>query len=656
MPIVTTLHTVLKNPDQAQLRVMKEISRLSSRLVVMSKRGVEFLKTVYKVPEEKIDFIHHGVPDMPFVDPNFYKDLFGVEGKVVLLTFGLLSPNKVIENVIKALPAVLEKFPNLVYIVLGATHPNVLEEEGEAYRESLIETAKALQVCDHVIFDPRFVTLDELIEYIGASDIYITPYLNPAQITSGTLAYTLGAGKAIISTPYWYAEELLADGRGVLVPFANPNAISDQIIALLENEADRHAMRKRAYLLGREMIWPKVAARYMQTFERARQEPIVRQISTQVTKDIGVEREDIPSLNLYHLSRMTDSTGILQHAVITLPNYKEGYATDDNARALVVSILLEKLGEDLFTDADEFAARYLAFLWFAYNRPLARFRNFLGYDRRWMEDVGSEDSHGRAIWSLGMVCGDSTKEHLRSVAGTLFSWALPSVVEFSSPRAWSFALLGIRDYLVRFSGDRTVQTIGRELADKLVDLYRVNSCPDWHWFEDVVTYDNARLSHALISTAEWTASKEMLDIGLESLNWLSNIQRSEAGHFSPIGSNGFLRRGAEKASFDQQPVEASGMVSASLAAYQVTGDPYWQRDAKRCLMWFLGENDLGLSLYDPNTGGCRDGLHPDRANQNQGAESTLAFLMSLLEYRLVVEGAVALDGRSTSYTVVPLTR
>jgi len=656
MPIVTTLHTVLKNPDPSQLRVMKEIGRLSSRLVVMSHRGVDYLKNIYKIPEEKIDFIHHGVPDMPFVDPNFYKDHFGVEGKVVLLTFGLLSANKGIENVIQALPAVLSRFPNLVYIVLGATHPNVLEEEGEAYRESLQELAIKLQVSDNVIFDPRFVTLEELIEYIGATDIYITPYLNPAQITSGTLAYTLGAGKAIISTPYWYAEELLADGRGVLVPFGNPQAIAEQVIQMLENEAERHAMRKRAYILGREMVWSKVAERYMQSFERARQEPIVRSIGGLVSKKIGEETEELPPLNLYHLSQMTDSTGILQHAVITLPNYKEGYTTDDNSRALVVSILLEEVGENWFTDADQFASRYLSFLWFAFNRPLARFRNFLGYDRRWLEEVGSEDSHGRAIWSLGTVCGHSSRDSLRSVASTLFGWALPSLLDFSSPRAWSFALIGIRDYLTRFSGDRMVQTIGRELADKLVQLYRANSSPDWHWFEDLVTYSNPRLSHALISTADWTGSREMLDIGLESLNWLANIQRSDAGHFSPIGSNGFYRRGQERASFDQQPVEASGMVSACLAAYRVTGDSYWLREAKRSMMWFLGENDLGLSLYDPITGGCRDGLHPDRANQNQGAESTLAFLMSLLEHRLVVEDEPANHGRMTSYTVVPVSQ
>jgi len=653
MPIITTLHTVLRDPDPTQLEVMNEIIQVSSRLVVMSQLGADYLETIYHVPPEKIDFIHHGIPDMPFVDPNFYKDRFGVEGKTVLLTFGLLSANKGIENVIQALPEIIKRYPNLVYIVLGATHPNVLRTDGEVYRDSLIRMAEDLGVSQSVIFDNRFVTLDELVEYIGAADLYVTPYLNPEQITSGTLAYTVGAGKAVISTPYYYAEELLAEDRGILVPFGAPDAISEKVIYLLDNEAERHAMRKRAYMYGREMVWSKVAQHYMDSFEQARQQPIIRPISTTFSKRLN-EISELPPLNLYHLSRLTDDTGILQHAILSLPNYHEGYTTDDNARALIVSTQLEENGELWFTEAEEFANRYLSFLWYAYNQDAGLFRNFLSYERSWLEDVGSHDSHGRAIWSLGWVCGRSTNETLRSVAGILFNWALPAILEFTSPRAWSFALLGIREYLKRFAGDRTAQSIGKELVDRLMSLYQSNNAPDWHWFEQRVTYSNASLSHALLASADWQGRKDMVDIGLESLNWLASLQRSAEGFFSPIGSNGFYMKGTQKAGFDQQPIEASAMVAACLEAFQITGDNFWNHEAQRSFQWFLGANALGLPLYDPKTGGCRDGLHPDRANQNQGAESTLAFLHTLLLMRQSEQKLKISSGQTSPITILPL--
>ncbi|HVN55721.1 MAG TPA: glycosyltransferase [Anaerolineaceae bacterium] len=655
MPIVTTLHTVLKEPDPVQLKVLQEISQLSSRLVVMSQRGIDYLTQIYRIPSEKIDFIHHGIPDVPFVDPNFYKDHFGVEGKIVLLTFGLLSANKGIENVLLALPEIVKQYPNLVYIVLGATHPSVLKTQGEAYRDKLQHLVKELNIQEHVIFDNRFVTEDELVEFIGAADIYITPYLNPQQITSGTLAYTVGAGKAVISTPYWYAEELLAEDRGVLVPFGKPEKIAEKVIYLLQNEAERHAIRKRAYLLGREMIWSKVAQRSMESFERARLEPVVRPYISAVSRKLETKSDDLPPLNLYHLSRLTDSTGILQHAVFNLPNYREGYTTDDNARGLIAGILLERLGDEWFTGAAEFASRYLSFLFYAYNPELGRFRNFFSFERHWLEEHGSEDSHGRSIQSLGMVCGHSMHEQLRSVATMLFNWSLPAALELTSPRAWSFTLLGVNEYLKRFSGDRTAQSAAKELAERLLNAYQSNNGSDWRWFEPTVTYANASLSHALLVAGNLMNHQEMLDVGLESLNWLAKVQRSESGFFSPVGSNGFYKRGMEKARFDQQPIEACAMVSASLEAYRITGDQYWHKEAQRAFRWFLGENDLGLSLYDPTTGGCRDGLHPDRVNQNQGAESTLAFLVSLLEFRLSdQEIQVGQNGKNPQITILSL--
>ena len=645
MPIVTTLHTILHDPDPDQRRVLEEVAALSNRLVVMSERGAEFLHEVYGVLPEKIDLIPHGIPDVPFVDPSFHKDLFGVEGKIVLLSFGLLSANKGIENVIAALPAILARHPNVVYIILGATHPHVVRNEGETYRLFLQWLAQEKGVEGHVIFYNRFVSSEKLVEFIGAADIYITPYLNAAQVTSGTLAYTLGAGKAVISTPYWYAEEMLAKGRGALVPFRDPVALADQVIDLLDNEAKRHAMRKRAYVFGRAMIWPQVARRYMESFEHARAERRHFTSPGFIIKPLDKRPGELPPLKLDHLRHMTDGTGILQHALFTVPNYREGYTTDDNARALMVSVLLEALGNE---EALELFSRYLAFIWYAFNTETGRFRNFMDYQRHWLEVGGSDDSHGRALWALGTVLGRSNTPALQSMAGWLFERALPAILDTTSPRAWAFALIGIHEYLRRFAGDRRASQVREELAGRLLTLYQSHRSDEWRWYEDRLAYCNAALPHALLMCGQWIPNNAMTEAGLEALCWLTDLQRADAGggHFIPIGSNGFYQRGGERARFDQQPVEAQAMVSACLEAYRITGDKSWRKEARRAFEWFLGRNDLNLPLYDPTTGGCRDGLHPDRPNENQGAESTLAFLQSLLELRLAENILISMEART----------
>ena len=643
MPIVTTFHTILRDPDPDQRRVLEEVAALSDRLVVMSERGSEFLQEVYGVQPEKIDLIPHGIPDLPFVDPSFNKDLFGVEGKLVLLSFGLLSANKGIENVIAALPAIVARYPNVVYIILGATHPHVILHEGESYRLSLQWLAQEKGVEGHVIFYNLFVSLKELVEFIGAADIYITPYLNPAQIVSGTLAYTLGAGKAVISTPYWYAEEMLADGRGALVPFQDPAAMAAQVIDLLDNEAKRHAMRKRAYVSGRAMIWPQVARRYMESFDRARAERRHFVPPGFTAKALDQRPSELPPVKLDHLRHMTDETGILQHALFTVPNYREGYTTDDNARALMVSTLLEELGSG---EAVELTSRYLAFVWYAFNAETGRFRNFMDYQRHWLEASGSDDSHGRALWALGTVLGRSNTPALPSMAGRLFEQALPAILDTTSPRAWAFALIGIHEYLQRFAGDRMASQVRDELAGRLLTLYQSHRSEEWRWYEGGLSYCNAVLPHALLLCGQSIPNAAMTEDGLESLSWLAGLQRADAGHFVPIGSNGFYARGGERARFDQQPVEAQAMVSACLEAHRITGDKRWRKEARRAFEWFLGRNDLHLPIYDPTTGGCRDGLHPDRANENQGAESTLAFLQSLLELRLAENALLSVEARS----------
>ncbi len=635
MPIVTTFHTILEQPDANQLKVLQEVAALSDRVIVMSQRGVEFLERIYHIPASKIDFIPHGIPDVPFSDSSFHKDSFGVEGKMVLLSFGLLSSGKGIEDVITALPDIVKQHPNVVYLVLGATHPHVIRNEGETYRLSLQRLARDKGVERNVIFYNRFVTLEELNQFISATDIYLTPYLNIAQITSGTLAYTLGAGKAVISTPYWYAEELLAEGRGMLIPFHNPPRLAEAVIDLLNDDARRDAMRKRAYMFGRAMIWSQVAQRYMESFERARTERRYSSPAHFIVKPLDQRPGELPPLKLDYLYQMTDDTGILQHATFTIPNYHEGYCVDDNARALIVSTYLAEL-ELGNGQSSALITRYLAFIAYAFNRETGRFRNFMNYQRSWLEENGSDDSHGRALWALGIVIGHSTTPALTSMASRLFENALPSIRDTSSPRAWAFALIGIQEYLHRFNGDRLISQIRDELAQRLLTLYQANRTDTWHWYESELAYCNAILPHAMLICGEWMPNTTMTAVGLESLTWLADLQRAstDTGHFVPIGSNGFYQQNGERARFDQQPIEAQTMISACLEAYHLTGDTCWQTEAQRAFEWYLGRNDLNLSVYDPTTGGCRDGLHPDRANENQGAESTLAFLQSWLELRL----------------------
>jgi len=638
MPVITTLHTVLREPNPDQRRVMEEIAALSDRLIVMSELSSQFLQEIFKVPGNKIDMVPHGVPDLPFLDPNFYKDRFGVEGKAVLLTFGLLSPNKGIENVIQALPQILSKHKNVVYMVAGATHPHILRREGDHYRVGLQALAKEIGVESKVIFHNRFVTPAEMVEFIGAADIYITPYCHEAQVVSGTLAYALGAGKAIISTPYWHAIELLDDRRGALVHFHDPDAIARKAIELLDTPAIRHAMRKRAYLFARGMVWKRVAQGYMASFGQARTDRMREPRVTFADRAVDKCFDKLPALKLDHLHRLTDDTGLLQHATFAVPNYAEGYTTDDNARALVLTVLLEQLGHTDPLATDNLASRYLAFLGHALNPANGRFRNVLRYARTWSEEQGSEDCHGRALWALGTVLGRSKDQALRGAAGHLFEIAVPAVVAFTSPRAWAFALLGIQEYLDCFPGDRDARKMSSVLAKRLTEIYGANQSPDWHWFEDVLAYSNARLPQAVLIAGRRNSDHEMISVGLGALNWLSEIQRCAGkDHFVPIGSQGFYRKGCERARFDQQPVEAGGSVSACLEAYRTTGDDRWRKEAWSTFNWFLGDNDLQIALYDATTGGCRDGLHPERANENQGAESTLAFLMAQVEMRLLGE-------------------
>lgn len=632
MPTVTTLHTVLAAPNREQKRAMAELIECSSKLVVMTQRGAVMLREIYDVPAEQIAVIPHGIPDVPFVDPGFYKDQFGVRGRPVLLTFGLLSPGKGIEYAIQALPAIVQSHPDVVYIVLGATHPNLVRHNGETYRLSLERLAKELGVEANVMFVNRYVDHRELCEFIGAADIYLTPYLNESQITSGTLAYCFGTGKAVVSTPYWHAAEMLADGLGVLVPFRDAGAITVAVNDLLDNNVRRQAMRKQAYIIGREMVWSQVAHAYTEVFEEARLQFQTggRRIPLHAILSGGYA--DLPPWRFDHLLRMTDSTGIFQHAIFSLPWFDHGYCTDDNARALLLTVMLGELKQDL-PETQRVQSATAAFLQNAFVESTGRFRNFMEFDRKWIEGTGSEDSHGRALWALGAVVGRSSSRGMQDWAAALFQRALPAMAGFTSPRAWAFAIIGLHEYFRTLHGDLVANRQREDLSTKLFDLLKRNASPDWPWWEDIVSYDNPRLAQALILSGRYTENEEMKNAGLASLRWLMEHQTGVSGYFRPVGSNGFWVRGGEPALFDQQPVEAAAAVSACIEAFNASGDPQWKRYAFRAFEWFLGSNDIRIPLYDAATGGCCDGLHANRVNQNQGAESTLAFLIALAEMR-----------------------
>jgi glycosyltransferase involved in cell wall biosynthesis len=631
MPIVTTLHTIVREPTPLQREAMDELTRLSERIVVMSAYGAALLREVHGVDEKKIDIIPHGIPGAPHAEHS--KDRLGVEGRSVILTFGLLSPDKGIEYVIEALPAILERHPEALYVVLGATHPRVKEQRGETYRLSLEARALRLGVDSSLIFHDRFVSAAELAEFLSAADVYVTPYLNAEQISSGTLAYAVGSGKAVVSTPYHYARELLSDGRGLLVPFHDPHAIAQAVGDLLTDRALRSDVEKRAAAYGRAMAWPAVARRYIDSFERARRDHTSRLRTVFHAKTIDKRPAVLPDANLDHVTRMSDATGILQHAWFSVPRYSDGYCLDDNARALLLMTTIEDAGAEDAKTTRSLATRYLAFVSHAFNDERGRFRNMMSYGRTWLEECGSEDSHGRALWALGAVVGRAVDPGRQSLGGSLFQRALPATERFESPRAWAYTLLGIDEYVRAFQGDRGVQAVRKSLSERLLDIQRRAGDRDWPWFEDRVTYCNARLPQALLVSGARMENEEMVSAALRSLEWLTGLQSTEDGYFAPIGTNGFFVRGQAKALFDQQPVDACAMVSACLDARRVTGHVAWAHRARHAFDWFLGFNVLKEPLYDPSTGGCRDGLHPDRVNQNQGAESTLSFLMALVEMR-----------------------
>ena len=632
MPVVTTLHTVVAHPTPAQRDVLDQVIALSARIVVMSEKGRELLCSVHQAPPGKIDVIAHGIPDVAFTAPDAAKAALGYADRPVILTFGLLSPNKGIEVMIDAMPTILASVPDAVYVVLGATHPNLVRHQGEAYRDSLVARRQERGVDQHIVFLDRFVDQPTLLQFISMCDVYVTPYLTEAQMTSGTLSYSFGLGKAVVSTPYWHALDLLTDGRGVLVPFGDAEAMGREIASLLTDDARRLAMRQRAYAASRCMTWANTGQLYLAAFEQGRRTRRALKVVADLDQATPArEKRPAPALQTGHFLALCDDTGLFQHAVYSVPDRAHGYCVDDNARALLVACGLNAPGEHALPDSR--SAVFAAFIQHAWNPATQRFRNFMSFSRLWLEDQGSEDSHGRTLWALGECARSDGSASRRRWAAALFAEALLVTEAFTSPRAWAFTLLGLDAYCAVVPDDRRAVRTRRTLADRLASLLAAVGQADWMWFETGLSYDNARLPQALLVTGAALGEASLTEDGLRSLRWLMKVQTSPAGMFRPVGSHGFGDQMTRPQLFDQQPLEATATIAACLAAWRAEGDPRWKMDADRAFAWFLGDNDLATPLVDPETGLCRDGLHPDRVNENCGGESAVSFLLGLLEIR-----------------------
>lgn len=639
-PFVTTLHTILADPTDEQLRVIEEIGGRSSFIVVQSKRSYQMLEKIYKIATEKIKFIPHGAHDVPFLDPAYYKDKFQLTEKKVILTFGLLSPGKGVEDGINALCEVVKIYPDVMYIILGATHPNVKKLYGEAYRHSLENLVKKKGLENNVMFINRFVDTQELLEYLLMSDIYLSPYQNKEQIVSGTLTYALACGKAVVSTPYWHAQELLADGRGCLVPFKEIDAWAKVLVNLLTDENKRNRYRKKAYDAGRKMVWENVGKIYSETFHQAA-EGFKRPAKIPGFSRIGKTLPSLPDVNMTHLKNLTDCTGMLQHATYSIPNPNEGYCTDDNARALLVTIMNKLMFNDQTINWN--INKYLTFVHYSFNTEKGLFRNFMSYERKWLEETGSDDCNGRVIFVLGYLIKNLPFDSVLGLAKTLFDQSIKGMENFKSPRAISYIIMGCIFYLNKFSGAREIKKLCKNFSDTLLNYYMYAQEPEWKWFEKSIAYDNGRLPQALLMSGNFLNNNTYKTAGLDSLRWLFNeLYDKEKNCLSLIGNEGWYIKGRQKAKFDQQPIEIPALIDACYQAYINTDDSVWIDNLGIAFSWFLGNNEKQVPLCNFLTGGCFDGLTPTSVNQNQGAESTISWLLSL--HRMIkIRGELQLD-------------
>ncbi|WP_048051287.1 glycosyltransferase [Methanosarcina soligelidi] len=646
-PVITTLHTVIREPLPEYRASTEKLIQYSEKLVVMSQTAVDMLKEVYKVPDEKIEVIFHGLPDYPFNDCAKYKRILNVKGSPLILTFGLLSQNKGIESMLDALPEVVNKYPGLIYLILGATHPVVKKHSGEAYREYLKKRVSELGLEKNVVFHDKFVEKEELCNYILASDIYASPYLSREQIVSGALTYAIGMGKAIVSTPYWYAREMLADDRGILVDFGDKDGFKNSLLYLIENPDECNKMRKKAYDFGRKMTWKNIGKEYNTVFAKA-----LKNYNTypRIQNRFNFLPDHPPEVKLDYLKLLTDDVGIIQHSNLGVPARHHGYSTDDVGRGLVALTQLidsQEKAEELW----KLITTYMSFLEHAQTET-GHFHNFMNYKREFLDKEGSEDTLGRAVYGLGHVVScPYISKNIRTLAHTLISKSKPHMEKLNYPRAKAYIMCGLYEMLragvdadefestfvsrrdavksINALVDRdTFESIFTSHADSLVELYESNHKEDWNWFEPTITYSNAKLSESLILAYNYTKNRTYRKVGLATLDFLTEIQW-KGDFFDIVGNQGWYSCNGEKPIFDQQPIEAGYLTQAYISAYETVRERKYLELARYSFEFFLGRNRLITPMYDSSTGSVCDGLNCDGMNCNQGAESVICYLMAL---------------------------
>ncbi len=621
IPLIVTLHTIIRNPSYDQRAVLMEICKMANKLVVMSHKALELLTTIYEIDKRKIVYIEHGVPDIQYNRQNSRKE-FNLLNKKVLLTFGFISRNKGIETVLKALPEVIEKYPEVLYLILGKTHPNVLRYSGEEYRIYLQQIVNKLDLTKHVFFLNEFLNQKELFKYLSASDIYITPYLNEDQITSGTLSYAIGVGSAVVSTPYWHATELLADGRGKLFNFNDSDGLAAILLELFDKPDVISAMRQEAFEYGKEITWPKTGEKYLAVAQKV----IANKPKVHIKKETNLDLLTLPPFSLVHITRLTDDTGIIQHAKFGIPNLKEGYCLDDNSRALLMVLMAYRQKKDML--ALKLAPIYLSYIHYMQNKD-GTFRNFLGFNRSFLDEVGSEDSFGRTIWALGYLIANAPNDSYFQTGKFVFLAASGNFEKLNSIRGIANTMVGISYYLRSNPSDDSMAEILRNLTNKLIRHYDENRSSDWKWFEGLLAYDNGILPLALLLSAEIFKDDKITETGIESMHFLTEHTIKD-GYLSIIGNEKWYRKDGERSEYAQQPIDALAMVLMYHQAFHLTKDKEYLNKLFACFMWFLGENDLRMSLFDFETKGCCDGFESYGVNRNQGAESSLAYLIAHL--------------------------
>ncbi|MFX1376315.1 MAG: glycosyltransferase [Promethearchaeota archaeon] len=609
-PVVISFHTIIPNPEDKLKKIVRILAKKSSYLIVMSKKGIEILRKEYGIKKE-IFLIHHGTPTISFNRSIKEKKAMGIEDKIVMSSFGLINSGKGYEYVIESLTDVVKEYPNILYLIIGETHPVVRKNEGEKYRNFLEEKVKEFNLEKNLKFYNRYMTLEEIVKFLQATDIYISSNLNPNQIVSGTLAYAIACGKAIISTPFIYAKDIITPERGILVKFRDPNSYANALEIMLSNPSLRKEMERNNYSFSRRMIWPNVAISHYNLFKR-------------VIPDLEKCEMSYPEIKFDHIKNLTDDFGIIQFANYAKPDKSSGYTLDDNARALLACTLYYQLFKDKNTL--KLIKIYLNFIKYV-NVDDSKLYNFVNYKKIVNLKQWSEDAHGRAIMALGyLIATRNIPIELRVGAEIIFKKAKKAIDKIRSPRAISFILIGLYFYNV-LKNSEVIRI--KKLADYLTQLYKDCRSEEWNWFETYLTYSNSKLPEVLFLCYKTTKDDKYLKIAKESLNFLISITFKD-GIFAPVGQNGWYHKNGHNSSHDQQPVDVASMVQTLIIAYDTTKENRYMKLAMEAFNWFLGRNSLNQEVYNNLTGGCHDGIGEYSLNMNQGAESSISYLFARL--------------------------